>query len=69
MAAEVTLGGETVRAGAPRELFTAGAMFTHNSFVADHRDRSGTRFLLPSAGEQSVAPISVVLNWPSGLKR
>lgn len=65
LAVDVSVTGGTVRAGLPRELFTAPATFAHNSFLVD---RSGEQFLLPVGGTQD-APLTVVVNWTAGLAR
>ena len=67
MAVDVTTSGSTVRAGAPRMLFTqrhiGGGL---NRFAVDP---SGQRFLLVVPEQNVAPPITVVLNWPSLLSK
>ena len=67
MAVDVTTSGATVRAGSPRMLFMqrhiGGGL---NGFAVDP---SGQRFLLVVPDQNVLAPITVVLNWPSLLSK
>jgi Tol biopolymer transport system component len=67
MAVDLTTSGSTVRAGSPRMLFVqrhiGGGM---NGFAVDP---SGQRFLLVVPDQNALAPITVVLNWPSLLSK
>jgi serine/threonine protein kinase/Tol biopolymer transport system component len=67
MAVDVTTSGSAVRAGSPRVLFVqrhiGGGL---NGFAVDP---SGQRFLLVVPDQNVLAPITVVLNWPSLLSK
>ena len=67
MAVDVTMSDSTVRAGSPRMLFMqrhiGGGL---NGFAVDP---SGQRFLLVVPDQNALAPITVVLNWPSLLSK
>jgi len=68
MAVEVTTG-EKFEAGTPRALFqmrlTLDWNFNHYSVAAD-----GQRFLVTTPVGEAVSPsVTVVLNWPSALKK
>ena len=67
MAVDVTTSGSTVRAGSPRMLFVqrhiGGGL---NRFAVDP---SGQRFLLVVPDQNALAPITVVVNWPSLLSK
>jgi Tol biopolymer transport system component len=67
MAVDVTTSGSTVRPGSPRRLFMqrhiGGGL---NGFAVDP---SGQRFLLVVPEQNVLAPITVVVNWPSLLSK
>jgi len=69
MAVEVS-GNPTFRAEAPRVLFQAPPQLVIPLFSSWDVTQDGKRFLFPAPAAPSVqAPITVVLNWPSLLKK
>ena len=66
MAAEVTIKGGTLEVGAVRSLFG----MTEGENASFDVSADGQRFLLFSAPEQqSAEPLTLILNWASGLKK
>ncbi len=69
MAVEVNTDSSQLQAGIPKPLFQAqlaANIFLRNRYVVS---ADGQRFLMLSpAGETSSAPLTVVVNWPAGLK-
>ena len=68
MAVEVKTDSSTFEAGIPKALFEARLGTVHrNRYVVA---ANGQRFLLNTLVEESAtSPITVVLNWTTGLKR
>ncbi len=67
MAADVSARGSDFQVGAVRALFQARALRAGNVYDAS---RDGQRFLLNTAStEKSGLPVTLVVNWPAGLKK
>ena len=70
MAATIRAVGASFETGAPNRLFTipvvSGAVDRDEYAVS----ADGKRFLVSRAlGNAAAAPVTIVLNWPAGLKR
>jgi Tol biopolymer transport system component len=69
MAAEIRMKGTALEVGAVRPLFQTRAARQGPAGVFD-ATADGQRFLVnTTAVEQSASPITLVLNWPAGLKK
>jgi len=67
MAVEVK-PGPTFQPGAPKPLFqtqVTGLVDARNHYF---NSGDGQRFLVNTVGQEAASPITVVLNWASGLK-
>jgi hypothetical protein len=64
MAAEALKKGPSMEFGAPKALFS-----THIAGGSGYDVGKDGRFLIPVPTEQSGPPMTVVTNWPTGLKK
>jgi serine/threonine protein kinase/Tol biopolymer transport system component len=65
MAVDVKLGA-TFEAGVPHALFEVPGLINNGRFVAS---LDGNRFLMPIQFQDEFQPLTVILNWPSTLKK
>jgi len=67
IAVPVKLGDQSPALGVPQVLFQAGSL-TRTLYAVS---RDGTRFLMPvrSEGSEGEVPLTVVLNWPTRLRK
>jgi hypothetical protein len=67
MRVEISEAQGTLKAGTPRELFTARAMFNHRATLLD---AARARIMLPVISgdrDPAVRPIVIVMNWSEEL--
>src|SRR5262249_29691012 len=73
MAAEVKANGSSLDIGDPQLLFDAHLALSGAANLGVRRDYDvapdGKRFLILTAGEESSAPLNLVVNWTADLKR
>jgi Tol biopolymer transport system component len=65
MAVDVKLGAK-LEAGVPHALFEVPGVISNGRFVAS---LDGNRFLMPIQFQDELEPLTVIVNWPSILKR